>query len=190
MKINVNPTHFQNIPAFADNGKDKYAIHVIIETPRDIRNKYYFNEDYGIFKLGSVIAEGLAWPYDYGFIPQTLGDDGDPLDVLFLSDAPTFTGCLSDARLIGIIRLLKNGKENDRLLACPPHMKGVAQKTDDFDDIDDVPEDLMRSITTFLVQYSEEEDNTIEFKGIASRSKALKALEAGHKMWKKKRKNR
>jgi len=190
MKTNINATHFENIPAFSGGGKDKYAIHVIIETPRDIRNKYRFDEKYGIFKLGSIIAEGLTWPYDYGFIPQTLGDDGDPLDVLFLADEPTFTGCLSDARLIGIIRLLKNGEENDRLLACPPRMKGVAQKTDDFDDIDDIPKDMMRSITTFLVEYSEEESNTIEFKGIASKNKALKALESGHKSWKKKRKKR
>ena len=190
MKNDINATHYENIPTFADGGKDKYAIHVIIETPRDIRNKYRFDEENGIFKLGSVIAEGLTWPYDYGFIPQALGDDGDPLDVLFLADEPTFTGCLSDARLIGIIRLLKDGEENDRLLACPPRMKGVAQKTDDFDDIDDMPEDMMQSITTFLVQYSEEKKNKVEFKGVASRSKALKALETGHKSWKKKHKKR
>jgi len=176
MKANINATHFENIPAFADGGKDKYAIHVIIETPRDIRNKYRFDVKYGIFKLGSVIAEGLAWPYDYGFIPQTLGDDGDPLDVLFLADEPTFTGCLSDARLIGIIRLLKNGEENDRLLACPPRMKGVAQKTDDFDDIDDIPKDMMRSITTFLVEYSEDQGNDVVFKGVDGRKQAAAAI--------------
>lgn len=190
MKLNVNPSHYENIPPFADGGKDKYTIHVIIETPRDIRHKYYFDAKYGMFKLGSVIAEGLTWPYDYGFIPQTLGADGDPLDVLFLSDEPTFTGCLSNARLIGIIKLLKNGEENDRLLACPPRMKGVTQKTDDFDDVDDIPKDTIRSLTTFLVEYSEEENNTIKFKGVASRGKARKALDAGHRAWKKKRKKR
>jgi inorganic pyrophosphatase len=55
-------------------------------------------------------------------------------------------------------------------------MKGVAQKTDDFDDVDDIPKDIMRSIATFLVEYSEEEHNKIEFKGVASRNKALKAV--------------
>src|SRR5579872_6277039 len=73
---NVNPSHFEVIPTFPEDGKNKYSVHAIIETPRNLRHKYALEPEYGIFKLKTIIAEGLAWPYDYGFIPRTLGDDG------------------------------------------------------------------------------------------------------------------
>ncbi|MDQ6780689.1 MAG: inorganic diphosphatase [Candidatus Eremiobacteraeota bacterium] len=187
-KTDINPTRFEEIPPFPEDAKDKYVIHGIIETPRDIRHKYALHAKYGIFALRQTIPEGLKWPYDYGFIPQTIGEDGDPLDVLFMDDDPTFPGCLVQARLLGIIRLLKNGEENDRLVSCAPRFDGVSQRTDSFDDIDDVPKEIVDSMSRFLTQYSSEEDNEIEFKGVESRKKALQALGAGHKAWKKQRK--
>ena len=81
-------------------------------------------------RLKMTLAEGLMWPYDYGFIPQTLGDDGDPIDILVLNDAPTFSGRLLDVRIIGGILLKKNGVKNNQLVACPRHRKGIALKTD------------------------------------------------------------
>ena len=80
------------IPAFVPDEKD--LAFAVIETPAQTRHKYAFEPKYGIMLLKMTLAEGLAWPYDYGFIPQTLGDDGDPVDVLVLNDAPTFSGCL------------------------------------------------------------------------------------------------
>src|ERR1700704_3425945 len=119
----VNPTHLENIPTFPDED-DETLIHVVVETPRNIRHKYAFDSELGIFKLKQTIAEGLEWPYDYGFLPQTLGDDGDPLDVIFLCDEPTFPGCLVEGRLLGVIRIDKNGEQNDRLVACAKRMDG------------------------------------------------------------------
>lgn len=185
---NINATHFENISTFPDPEKQKYLVNAIIETARNTRHKYAFDPQYGIFTLKTTISEGLEWPYDYGFVPQTLGEDGDPVDILFLDDEPTFTGCLVQCRLIGIIRLEKNGEENDRLLACAQRCDGVAQRTDQFDDIDDVPKELIQNITTFLVDYSSNEKNEITFKGVDSRKKALRAIEDGMKLWKKQRK--
>jgi len=176
---NVNPSHFEVIPTFPEDGKNKYSVHAIIETPRNLRHKYALEPEYGIFKLKTIIAEGLAWPYDYGFIPRTLGDDGDPLDVLFLSDEPTFAGCLVEARLLGSICLEKNGEENDRLLAAAVQVKGVAQTTDSYKEIDDVPQEMVESMTRFLVEYSSDADNKIVFKGVDSRKKALASVKKG-----------
>ena len=185
--MTINATHYERIPPFP-KGADTHTIHVVVETPRDIRHKYAFDPKLGIFVLKQTIAEGLAWPYDYGFIPGTLGDDGDPLDVVFLCDEPTFTGCLAAARLLGVIRLEKNGERNDRLIACAQRMSGIAQSTDAYDDIDDVPREALDSLCRFLVEYSAEQGNTITFKGVRPRKKALAAIEDGVKKLKKRKK--
>jgi inorganic pyrophosphatase len=183
MTASINPTHFENIPAFPKDGGD--VVHAIIETPRDTRLKYAFEPKFGVFQLRIVLAEGLQWPYDYGFVPQTLADDGDPIDILVLSDAPTFTGCLVECRIVGLIRLRKDGVENDRLVAAPIRRSGARQSADRYDDIDDVPKETIRGICRFLVEYSEEEGHEIEFKGVKSKKRAFAALEAAMAAYRK-----
>ena len=94
---------------------------VIVETLRGSRNKYKLDEKTGRMKLSMVMPEGMTFPYDFGFLPNTKFEDGDPLDVLILSDEPTFPACQIDCRIIGVIKAeqKKNGKEtrNDRLIA-------------------------------------------------------------------------
>ena len=97
-------------------------LNVIIETPKGSRNKYTWQEKLGLFELTGVLAAGMSFPYDFGFIPNTIGGDGDPLDVLVLMDEAAFTGCLIRARLIGVIEAeqTERGGEtmrNDRLIA-------------------------------------------------------------------------
>lgn len=181
----VNPTNYDMIPAFVPKEDD--LVFAVIETPAGIRHKFAFEPDYGIMLLKMTLAEGLMWPYDYGFIPQTLGDDGDALDVLVLNDAPTFSGCLLEVRIIGGILLKKNSIKNNRLVACPRRRKGVTLKTDGFDKIGDVPKETLEGIERFLVEYSEEEGNKIDFEGHCSRKDAYKLIERGHKQFKQKR---
>ncbi|MBV9624693.1 MAG: inorganic diphosphatase [Acidobacteria bacterium] len=94
---------------------------VIIETPRGSRNKYKYQDKTGRIKFSKVLPEGMMFPYDFGFIPHTKASDGDPLDVLVLSDEPTFPGCEVECRIIGALRATQRekGKENrnDRLIA-------------------------------------------------------------------------
>src|ERR1700758_2771500 len=124
MSKSVNATNYDNIPTYVPDEKD--LVFAVIETPAGIRHKYAFEPKYGIMQLKMTLAEGLMGPYDYGFIPQTLGDDGDPLDVLVLNDAPTFSGCLIDVRVIGVIMIKKNGVKNNRLVAFPrPPTRGA-----------------------------------------------------------------
>ena len=113
----ANPTR---LPSF--NG-DEGVIHVIIETEKGSRNKFSFDEDLNVFRLKKVLPEGMSFPYDFGFIPSTRAEDGDPLDVLvLLMDEPGCTGCLVECRVIGAIcgEQSENGKKirNDSVNRC------------------------------------------------------------------------
>ena len=119
-KINPKLTS-EDIPAFPDDA-DNFVVrmkpsrrHAISATSTRSSKKY------GIFKLKQTIADGLQWPYDCKFIPQTLAQDGDPIDIVFLCEAPTFSGCLVEARVIGIIELeeKRRSKRSDRRLSGP-----------------------------------------------------------------------
>jgi inorganic pyrophosphatase len=183
MPPETNATHYENIETFADRKKRK--VHAIIETPRNQRHKYAFDPKTGAFRQSMLLEEGLQWPYDYGFIPQTLAPDGDPLDILFLADEPTFTGCLVQARVIGIVRLVKNGTENDRVLGCPLHQKGLSQRADAFEDIGDIPTDTIESLRRYLVEYSKAEGNDLDFRGTRPLKAALRAIGRARKAFQK-----
>ena len=106
------------IPAFDPDGD----LNVVVETPRGSHNKYAYDEAYGTFRFQGVMPEGNLFPYDFGFVPSTLGEDGDPLDVLVLLDVSLPVGCLLSARPLGVIEAEQRERDgrverNDRLLA-------------------------------------------------------------------------
>src|SRR3954464_7536915 len=78
-------------------------LNMIIDTPKGSRNKFKYDEAHGLFKLSGVLPAGASFPFDFGYVPSTRGEDGDPVDVLVLMDEPAFAGCLVPARLIGVI---------------------------------------------------------------------------------------
>src|SRR5438105_9094463 len=124
---------FENVEPF-NNSEGENVVNVIIDTPRGSRNKYKFDEKLGLFKLRHVLAAGLAFPFDFGFIPDTKGGDGDALDVIVLNDEALFSGCLVAARLIGIIEAEQThaGKtsRNDRLIAVATKSRAFGKITD------------------------------------------------------------
>ncbi len=187
MKPTNTNLHYDKISTFPQDVKstDRDTVYAVIETPQKTRHKYAFDAEIGIFMLKHTLASGLEWPYDYGFIPQTLGNDGDPLDILLLQDEPTFPGCLIKARVLGIIRIAKNGVQNDRILGCSVHMPGTALSTDRYHDVDDLPEDLINGLCRFLIDYSAEQGNEMQFNGVQSRKKAMDAIDEGIKACKK-----
>src|SRR2546429_8363577 len=103
------------------DSKDKQILRVVIETPKGSRNKFAFDPDEHIFELKKVLPTGMTFPYDFGFVPSTKADDGDPIDVLVLMDEPAFPGCVLSCRPIGVIEGEqsdnKNKGRNDRIVA-------------------------------------------------------------------------
>lgn len=97
-------------------------LNAVIETPRGGRNKYKFDPDNGLFRFRKVLPLGMVYPFDFGFVPSTMGEDGDPLDILVLMDEPSFCGCVVSARLLGVIEAeqTEDGEtvRNDRLIGA------------------------------------------------------------------------
>src|ERR1041384_5666956 len=120
----------------------KSTCRAIIETPKGCRNKFDYDPESNLFMLGGLLPEGMMFPFDFGFIPSTLGGDGDPLDIMLLMDAPAHVGCLVEVRIIGIIHAeqTEDGKTeaNDRLLGVTIH----SYNHEDLESIEDVSETL------------------------------------------------
>ena len=127
----------------------------MIDTPKGSRNKFAWDEDLALFELGGVLPAGAVFPYDFGFIPNTRGEDGDALDVLVLMDEPAFTGCLVVSRLLGVIEAEQtetDGKveRNDRLIAVAAKSRthGHVRSLDQINDA------LVDEIEHFFVSYN------------------------------------
>ena len=127
---------------------------VVIETPKGCRNKFKFDEAAGLFRLSGVLPAGAVFPFDFGFVPGTLGGDGDPLDVLVLMDEPAFVGCLVAARLIGVIEAEQEEggtmARNDRLIA----VAAKSRTSGDLKSITDLNPKLLDEIEHFFISYN------------------------------------
>ena len=94
-------------------------LNVLIEIAAGSKNKYEFDKDLGALALDRVLASSVVYPYDYGFIPNTLADDGDPLDGMVIIDEPTFPGCVIAARPIGMMEMIDGGERDEKILCVP-----------------------------------------------------------------------
>ncbi|NEP04478.1 MAG: inorganic diphosphatase [Okeania sp. SIO2G4] len=103
------------IPAQPEPG----LINVLIEIPAGSKNKYEFDKDLQAFALDRVLYSSVQYPYDYGFVPNTLADDGDPLDGMVIMDEPTFPGCVIAARPIGMLEMIDGGDRDEKILCVP-----------------------------------------------------------------------
>ncbi|MDB4874902.1 MAG: inorganic diphosphatase [Gemmatimonadetes bacterium] len=147
------PIGQSRLPAFDRQSGD---LNAVVEAVRGSRNKFTFDRGYGHFTLTGVLTAGASFPFDFGFIPSTTGEDGDPLDVLVLMDEPAFVGAVVPSRLIGAIEAEQTEESgetvrNDRLIAvaCKSHQYGDAKS------LDDLPSNLVREIEHFFISYNE-----------------------------------
>jgi inorganic pyrophosphatase len=165
-----------NLPSFDSDSED---LNVIVETPRGNRNKFDFDEEHKLFKLAKVLPEGMVFPFEFGFIPSTLGEDGDPLDILVLMDTPTTTGCLLTARLVGVIEALQTDGNstcrNDRLIAIATHahVHGQAKALSDLD-----PK-IVDEIEDFFISYNKIQGSKFKPIGRHGPKRALKLVKKG-----------
>lgn len=168
-----------------ENG-DRDTIQVIIETPKGSRNKYSFDADQRIFALKKVLPAGMEFPYDFGFIPSTKAEDGDPVDVLVLMDEPAFPGCLLKCRLIGIIEGEQGDKNekirNDRVVAIESDNHSWA----DIDHIDDLGKAFVKELEEFFVNYHELKGKKYRVLDVRGPKEARKRIDDGIRAVKRK----
>ena len=126
-------------------------IHVIVEIPKGVRNKYEYNKDLGFLRLDRVLYSPLHYPGDYGLIPRTFYEDGDPLDALVMINEPTFPGCVILARPIGLFRMLDRDLPDDKVLAVPVNDPIFAS----YHDIADIPQHFLAEVGHFFQVYKD-----------------------------------
>jgi inorganic pyrophosphatase len=133
---------------------DSGRLNVVVDTPKGSRNKYKFDERRGLWLLSKVLPQGMSFPCDFGFLPSTRGGDGDPLDVLLLTDEAAFPGCVVPARLIGVLEAeqTEHGKtvRNDRLVAVVETPYNPAE----YESLDEVGRQRLDEIEHFFVSYN------------------------------------
>lgn len=149
---------------------------VIIETPKGSNVKYKWDSNHNLFRLKKILPAGLVFPFDFGFIPGTKGDDGDPIDALVISEFQGFPGCIMDCRIIGCIQVdQQKGTEmvqNDRFIAVPEQSTVFENAIS----IEDIPSTVITQIQTFFINYIEAEGKKIKVKGTLNAALAMTIL--------------
>ncbi|HZX58872.1 MAG TPA: inorganic diphosphatase [Mucilaginibacter sp.] len=156
---------------------EKKSVNVVIETPRDSQNKFTYDPELRVFKLKKTLPMGTTFPFDFGFIPNTIGEDGDPLDVLVIMDQHAFPGCMVRCRALGILEAKQTEKNkkplrNDRIVA-------VAECSVEYGNISNVKElnkNMVEEIENFFIDYNRHEGK--KFKPIkwCNEDQALKMI--------------
>ncbi len=163
----------------------------IIETPKNRRNKFDYDPESDLFKLGGLLPEGMIFPFDFGFIPSTLGGDGDPLDVMVLMDEPAHVGCLLDVRIIGVIEAKQTDEDgktetNDRLLAVAIH----SYQHQDLSTIDDLNPSILEQVEQFFVSYNKLRGKKFKLVNQSGPKRAMTIIKKGIETFEKKKKKK
>lgn len=168
---NTSPTRLR---PFKKGEED--IIHAVIETPMGSRNKFKYDEDLGYFTLSGVLPQGMMFPHAFGFIPQTRAADGDPEDVLVITDEPVFPGCIVPSRLLGVIEAEQTEKgkteRNDRLIAIAASARDLA----DVASLRDLNDNMIEEIEQFFVNYNRERGKKFKVIGRRGPQHAMKLL--------------
>src|SRR6201987_2743244 len=165
----------------SNDESDPKLIQVVIETPKGSRNKYAFAPDQKIFELKKVLPAGMEFPYDFGFIPSTKAEDGDPTDVLVLMDEPAFPGCLLKCRVVGVIEgqqgKKKDKERNDRIIAVENenHSYGHVKH------VRDLGKKFVEELEEFFVNYHRHLGKKYRILDVKGPAEAWRRIEDGRK---------
>lgn len=149
------------------------VVEAVIEIPAGGRNKYEYDSERGVFRLDRVLYASVHYPTDYGFVPDTLSEDGDHLDVLVIVEESTFPGCHVPARPIGVLNMIDVNGEDRKILAVPVGDPRFA----DVRDIDDISQHWLREIENFFGTYKTLEGVATTVKGWDHQDRALEVIE-------------
>jgi inorganic pyrophosphatase len=150
------------------------VLRCVVEIPKGSRNKYEYDPELQAIKLDRFLSASVVYPTDYGFVPGTLGLDGDPLDVLVCVSEPTFPGCVVIAKVVGLFKMEDERGPDDHVLCVPVNDPGWNQ----MNDVEDLPAQLRREIGHFFSIYKDlDPDRRSQVNGWDDRAAALQTIE-------------
>ncbi|PWT97039.1 MAG: inorganic pyrophosphatase [Bacteroidetes bacterium] len=156
----------------------------IIETPKGSSQKYDYDEKTDKFKLNKILPSGMVFPYDFGFIPKTKGQDGDPLDIIIISEFGSFPGCLIPCRVLGSMRAVQSEEaghkkmiRNDRYIAVPEE----AEMYDGIKTVSHFPPKILKEIEDFFIQYNKLQGKKFVLEEQIEADEAIKMIESNKK---------
>ena len=145
----------------------------IIEIPKNTRAKYELDKESGLLRMDRVLYSSINYPANYGFIPRTFCDDGDPLDILVLSQIDVVPMCLVDAKVIGVMGMLDEGEADDKIIAVAANDMSVNH----INNIYEVPPHFIKELQSFFEDYKKLENKTVQVEEFQDRIAALKIIE-------------
>lgn len=148
-------------------------IYVVLEIPKGSKNKYEFNEEFGLIELDRVNYTAMAHPYDYGFIPGTRSEDGDHLDAFVLLDNSAFPGALVSARPVGVLFMVDDGERDEKIIAVP----SKDPRYNHIKDLSDLSPHIKKEIEHFFLHYKDLQKVVVELKGWGGAEKAKDVIE-------------
>ncbi|MEQ8821839.1 MAG: inorganic diphosphatase [Sumerlaeia bacterium] len=163
----MHPLHDLSV---GDNAPD--LINCIVEIPKGSRNKYELDKATGLFHLDRTLYSPMIYPGDYGLIPRTHYDDGDPLDVLIICNEPTFTGCIVEARPIAVFRM-RDKDANDDKIVCVPEGNPFFRE---FRDVGNIPPHFLEEVAHFFSVYKDLEGHRVNPVGWGGAEEAREAI--------------
>ncbi|MBT1708502.1 inorganic diphosphatase [Fulvivirgaceae bacterium PWU5] len=154
-------------------------VNAIIEIPKGSRAKYEIDKESGLIKLDRVIYASMYYPLNYGFIPQTLGEDHDPLDIVVLTQVSVVPGCLIPCKIIGVMQMIDQGEADDKIIAVAEQDPSVSHILD----VKDLPQHLRAELKHFFESYKQLENKKVVVDEFLSKEKAEAILQASMKRY-------
>src|SRR5690348_14896701 len=149
-------------------------VNALIEIPQGSRSKYEVDKETGLLKLDRVIYSSFHYPVNYGFIPQTLGQDGDPLDILVLCSQSIQSLCLVDATVIGNMQMIDSGQVDDKIIAVASKDPSVNH----YNKMEDLPQHFLLELRNFFEQYKVLENKKVEIDNFQDKETAYKIIQS------------
>ncbi len=156
------------------------SFNAVIEIPQGSQDKYEYDPEIEAIRLDRVLYSAVRFPFNYGFVPQTLAEDGDPADVVLLSTNPLFPGVVAEARAIGFMEMVDSGEVDNKIIAVPTKDPRFA----DIQTLEDLPEHTTKEIQNFFETYKLLQNKTVEIKGFHGKDRAIEEIEKTHAAFK------
>ncbi|MFT4325923.1 MAG: inorganic diphosphatase [Candidatus Woesearchaeota archaeon] len=173
----------QNMWHDVSAGKEApHAINVILEIPKGSDVKYEMDKETGLIKLDRFLFSSIHYPGDYGFVPQTLWEDGDPLDIVVLTGRKLSPGVLAEVRPIAVLKMIDDGQSDDKVIA----VYTGDPRYNEIKDLQDIPKHIIMELTHFFQTYKSLQGKETEIAGMLGKEEAIKSVEKGITLYKEK----